>query len=121
MLVSRYFSRFLLAEAACAFACGLALPVTIAAAQAPAVTFHAPPADVEVYDFCEITISVERPTASNPFTDVTIVGEFCRQAGKPIRVDGFCDVADGRLFRIRFMPCDYWNEGRFCRTECRWR
>ena len=106
MLEPRYFVRFCLAAAAYTCVCGLALPVTLAAARVPTVTFHAAPAAVVVNDFCEITISVERPTAANPFTDVTIVGEFRRQGGKPIHVDGFCDAADGRLFRIRFMPCE---------------
>jgi hypothetical protein len=106
MLEPRYFVRFCLAAAAYTCVCGLALPGTLAAARVPAVTFHAAPAAVVVNDFCEITISVERPTAANPFTDVTIVGEFRRQGGKPIHVDGFCDAADGRLFRIRFMPCE---------------
>jgi hypothetical protein len=104
MLEPRNFFRLFVAATVCTFVGGLVLPVPIAAAQAPAVTFHASADTVDVYDFVDITISVERPTAANPFTDVTIEGEFDRQKGKTIRVDGFCDAANGRTFRVRFMP-----------------
>jgi hypothetical protein len=56
------------------------------------------------YDFVEVAIEVEKPDAANPFTDVTVEGRFERQGGEAARVDGFCDSADGSLFRIRFMP-----------------
>ena len=77
-----------------------------AAGQSPEVTFHEPSETVEVYDFAEVAISVLHPTVANPFTDVTIAGQFCRETGEPVRVDGFCDSSDGSLFRIRFMPSE---------------
>jgi hypothetical protein len=75
-----------------------------ASGQTPTVTFRDPPAEVEVYDFAEVVISAEQPTAANPFTEVTVAGEFRLEGRDPVRVDGFCDSPDGRLFRIRFMP-----------------
>ncbi len=75
-----------------------------AAAQVPTVTFRGPETPVEVYDFAEVAITVKHASATNPFADVVVVGEFCPVAGKPVRVDGFCDSVDGHLFRIRFMP-----------------
>src|SRR5216683_34042 len=59
---------------------------------------------VEAYDFVEVTINVDAPDAVNPFTEVTVSGEFGRTGGPRAIVDGFCDSADGRVFRIRFMP-----------------
>jgi hypothetical protein len=55
-------------------------------------------------DFVEVSLNVARPDAANPFTDVTVTGEFAREGGAPLKVDGFCDAADGSVFRIRFMP-----------------
>ena len=59
---------------------------------------------VDVYDFVEITINVEKPSVNNPFTDVVIEGQFVPDGGPPASVDGFCDSEDGSVFRIRFMP-----------------
>ena len=52
----------------------------------------------------EITANVSWPHAGNPFTDATLNGWFESSDGTRWRVDGFCDAADGSLFRIRFMP-----------------
>ena len=35
-------------------------------------------ASVEAYDFVEVTANVERPDASNPFTDATLGGSFSK-------------------------------------------
>lgn len=65
---------------------------------------------VEVYDFLEITLRPERPDAVNPFADVQVTGGFTRVGAftptgeAPVMVEGFCDSADGDMFRIRFMP-----------------
>lgn len=68
------------------------------------VTF-VPSADkVEAYDFLEVTLSVRNPSAKNPFTDVSVSGHFQREGGAATAVEGFCDSADGRTYRIRFMP-----------------
>ena len=77
--------------------------LSAAAAETPALTFRGPET-VEIYDFAEVEISAQHHSAANPFTNVTVVGEFRREGSEPVHVDGFCDSADGRLFRIRFMP-----------------
>jgi len=59
---------------------------------------------VEVHDFAEVAVKVTHPDAANPFTDVIVEGEFSRAGSPPLKVDGFCDAADGSVFRIRFMP-----------------
>ena len=84
----------------------LALPLLAAmATAAPASVKFTPSSEsVEVYDFLEIRIDVDKPDAANPFTDVQVDGEFQHQGQTPLRVDGFCDSADGRTFKIRFMP-----------------
>ncbi|PYV03853.1 MAG: hypothetical protein DMG10_09940 [Acidobacteria bacterium] len=69
------------------------------------VSFSQPPRSVDVYDFVEITVNVEGPDASNPFTDATLRGSFGKVNGADrTAVEGFCDSADGGVFRIRFMP-----------------
>jgi len=75
---------------------------------------------VECFDFVEVTIKIFKPNVNNPFTQVFVTGKF-GQAGQEERlvVDGFCDSADGSLFRVRFMPSeagnysysvDYWQD-----------
>ena len=45
------------------------------------------------------------PDAGNPFTGATVSGSFAKRGGgERVKVDGFCDSADGSVFRIRFMP-----------------
>src|SRR5678816_1710208 len=59
---------------------------------------------VEAYDFVEVSVNVEGPDAANPFTEVKVSGSFEKAGGSPVKVEGFCDSADGSVFRIRFMP-----------------
>jgi hypothetical protein len=68
------------------------------------VTFVQSADEVERYDFVEVTATVPPPQAANPFTDVEVKGTFGLKGQPPVPVDGFCDSADGRVFRIRFMP-----------------
>jgi len=68
------------------------------------VSFSQSSPAVQVYDFVEVTIRADAPDASNPFTDVTIAGEFGRAGQRQSAVDGFCDSPDGSVFRVRFMP-----------------
>src|SRR5438093_6431392 len=69
------------------------------------VSFSQPAASVAAYDFVEVTANVEGPDAHNPFTDATLRGSFGKASGSgSTAVDGFCDSADGGVFRIRFMP-----------------
>ncbi|MRR10769.1 DUF5060 domain-containing protein, partial [bacterium] len=56
------------------------------------------------YDFLEWTVSVPEPVISNPFTEAVLEGRFTLEGEAGIKVDGFCDSEDGKLFRIRFMP-----------------
>ena len=61
---------------------------------------------VDAYDFIEVTIRIQEPDVTNPFTDVAITGTLQREGGVPVAVDGFCDSMDGSLFRVRFMPTE---------------
>lgn len=74
----------------------LALPTNVA--------FHASGSSVEAYDFMEVTVNVSQPSAANPFTDVAIEGVFETAGAHQWKVNGFCDSADGSVFRVRFMP-----------------
>jgi hypothetical protein len=68
------------------------------------VSFRPAADEIEVYDFVDITAQVEKPGKINPFTQVTVRGRFQREGDEPITVDGFCDAADGTLFKVRYMP-----------------
>src|SRR5262249_26875253 len=70
----------------------------------PEVTFTPSADKVEAYDFLEVTLGVRKPTAKNPFTDVSVSGQFQREGGEQTTVEGFCDAADGSTYRIRFTP-----------------
>lgn len=74
------------------------------AAAAPRVQFQPSAARVECYDALEVTLQVAEPAAANPFTEVTVEGRITPPGGTPVTVDGFCDAADGRVFRLRYMP-----------------
>ena len=45
-----------------------------------------------------------RVLSANPFTEAELTGEFRLAGGGPIRVLGFADSEDGKLFRLRFSP-----------------
>jgi hypothetical protein len=69
------------------------------------VTFSPSSAAAATYDFVEVTLRLSAPASGNPFTDASVTGRFgLRSEGERVNVDGFCDSADGTLFRIRFMP-----------------
>lgn len=85
----------------------LALMSGMASAQShaePSVQFTPSAAKVNCYDFVEVAIHASGFEARNPFTDVTVDGTFGLEGKDALRVDGFCDSADGSVFRIRFMP-----------------
>jgi len=72
---------------------------------APAGVSFVPSSDrVDGHDFVEVTTSIDQPDAANPFTEALVEGQFSPVGGRPVSVEGFCDSADGRVFRIRFMP-----------------
>jgi hypothetical protein len=81
----------------------LLTPITADAAGAD-VTFDRSAEAVDVFDFVEITLWASAPDAANPFVDATVSGEFAREGGESVTVDGFCDSSDGSVYRIRFMP-----------------
>jgi hypothetical protein len=90
------------------------------------VSFSQPAGSVAAYDFLEVTVNVAAPDARNPFTDATLKGSFTKPGGaRPVAVEGFCDSADGGVFRIRFMPAspgDYaysiaYRQGDFEKTH----
>src|SRR5438105_4418401 len=70
----------------------------------PEIIFTPSAAKIESYDFFEVALSVNKPMAKNPFTDTRVSGEFKREDDAAVRVEGFCDSADGGTQRIRFMP-----------------
>jgi hypothetical protein len=122
-------SRFFHAGARWILAAGL---LVIAGAGRPVlgapskVAFSQPAETVEAYDFVEITLNVTSPDAKNPFTDVVVEGQVGKVGdGLRLSVDGFCDSADGSIFRIRFMPAvpgDYaysvtYRQGSFEKTH----
>jgi hypothetical protein len=75
-----------------------------AADDGPEIIFTSASEKIEAYDFLEVTLNVKKPTAKNPFTDVTVSGQFQRENEPAVSVEGFCDSADGGAYRIRFMP-----------------
>ncbi len=90
------------------------------------VTFTQAPKEIEAYDLVEVAADVERPDAPNPFTDAALSGTFVKAGGtERYEVAGFCDSADGSVFRIRFMPSspgDYtyvltYRQGSFESTQ----
>jgi hypothetical protein len=91
----------------------------------PRVEFTASTTEVACYDFAEVTLNVTDSAARNPFTDVTVEGAFNLKGEQPLAADGFCDSADGRVFRIRFLPSrpgtyEYavkYREGAFEKTH----
>jgi hypothetical protein len=85
------------------------LLILVAPSQVPGaprnVSFSQSAENVDAYDFVEVVVSVDGPDARNPFTDVTLSGSFGKTgASERTAVEGFCDSADGSVFRVRFMP-----------------
>jgi hypothetical protein len=69
------------------------------------VSFSQSAPRVAPYDFVEVTAAIAPPAPGNPITGATLTGSFAKRgAAESLPVDGFCDAADGSLFRIRFMP-----------------
>jgi hypothetical protein len=67
------------------------------------VTFTQSSADLDAYDFVEVSAHVSAARVRNPFTDATIAGTF-QKGNQRWQVDGFSDAADGSVYRVRFMP-----------------
>jgi len=75
-----------------------------AGAAEPGITFEVSAAEVEAFDFVEVTVRVDGARAANPFTDAHVNGSFGPSGGPTTEVEGFADAEDGSVYRIRFMP-----------------
>lgn len=54
-----------------------------------------------------MTLRLGASTAGNPFTAASLTGWFgIAGSNERVNVDGFCDSADGTVFRIRCMPSE---------------
>ncbi|HET6178500.1 MAG TPA: DUF4038 domain-containing protein [Candidatus Sulfotelmatobacter sp.] len=85
--------------------CCLTTTLCLSVQTTPKVVFTQSALTVAAYHFVEITAKVDAPGIANPFTDASFTGTFSPTgATKSLDVEGFCDSADGSLFRIRFMP-----------------
>src|SRR3989442_6021448 len=83
----------------------LSLALMSSTASAATVSFSQPVETVESYDYVEVIARVDKPDVGNPFLDATLTGSFSKADGTDRKtVEGFCDLADGSMFRIRFMP-----------------
>jgi Protein of unknown function (DUF4038)/Domain of unknown function (DUF5060) len=89
------------------------------------VTLNQSANTVDAYDFVEATLKLDAPNARNPFVDASVDGYFEKAGGADrIIVEGFCDSADGSVYRIRFMPAspgDYsytvnFHQGKFTKN-----
>jgi hypothetical protein len=89
------------------------------------VSFSQPAAQIDRYDFVEITATVTAPDVKNPFEEALLTGTLEAADGSHHwAVDGFCDAIDGSVFRIRFMaPEDgtykysvTYKQGEFSKT-----
>jgi hypothetical protein len=60
---------------------------------------------VGIFDYQEIVLktSAVKP-GDNPFADSSVKAVFTHESGKTTPVEGFCDAADGSLYKVRFMP-----------------
>jgi Protein of unknown function (DUF4038)/Domain of unknown function (DUF5060) len=68
------------------------------------VSFSAPPARIDRFDFVEIVATVQNPDVRNPFLDATLTGTLESGDGShQWNVAGFADSDDGSIFRIRLM------------------
>ena len=101
------------------------LPARVLAAPKD-VSYSNAPSEVEAYDYAEVAATLNSPDARNPFTDATLTGTLEAEDGSQRwNVDGFCDSADGSVFRIRFMaprPGSYkysvtYRQGDFQKTS----
>jgi hypothetical protein len=73
-------------------------------ASAADVQFEQSAKTISRFDFVEVTLKVAEQPVNNPFTEAEVIGEFSHEGSTTLKVDGFCDSADGSIFRIRFMP-----------------
>jgi Protein of unknown function (DUF4038)/Domain of unknown function (DUF5060)/Putative collagen-binding domain of a collagenase len=82
----------------------LALLPGVSLAAPASVSYSTAPAQIDAYDFAEITATVASPDAHDPFEDATLTGTLTTEDGSHHwDIEGFCDSDNGSIFRIRFM------------------
>ena len=98
--------------ACCLSLCSMAILASLIPSAAPLqaedvsnIRFSQSASTISAFDFIEVTAEVKTPSVQNPFTDASFTGDF-EPTGSPkkVFVTGFCDSADGTVYRIRFMP-----------------
>ena len=82
----------------------LAVGMGAASADARTVTMQTHAASVARFDYLEVTLEVTDPVATNVFWDATVSATFNKVGEAAIALDGFCDAADGTVYRVRFCP-----------------
>lgn len=85
-------------------AMGAALQSSPVKADPGSVAFSQSATSVGAYDFVEVMVTVAQPDIRNPFVDAAVLGQFSAAGADAISVAGFCDSADGSVYRIRFVP-----------------
>lgn len=87
----------------------IVLPGVVLAAP-KSVSFSNAASQIEAYDYAEISATVDSPDPADCFKDASLTGTFETEgSGHHWKVEGFCDSADGSVFRIRFMPSHAGN------------
>jgi len=98
----------------------------LASASPSDVSFTVPSAQIDRYDFVEITANVQAPDTRNPFVDASLTGVVeTLDSAKTWQVEGFCDSTDGSTFRLRFMAPEAttykytvtYKQGQFQKTS----
>jgi hypothetical protein len=83
---------------------------TLSLTELPDMEFRQSSEVVDCYGYMEVSIRVDRTPAKNPFREIFVTGQFSKtDKTRAISVDGFCDSADGSVFRVRFMPTERGN------------
>ncbi len=77
--------------------------IGVLAAAAPNLQFKPGARTVPRFETHEVVIESGTPTP-NPFRDTTLTADLTLPDGTRRTVEGFADSADGRVYRIRFMP-----------------
>jgi hypothetical protein len=72
------------------------------------------PAEAPIFGVFEATIEIGLPI-EDPFRRVSLQVEATLPSGRLLKIDGFCDSADGSVFRFRIMPTEI-GDVRFSAT-----
>jgi Protein of unknown function (DUF4038)/Domain of unknown function (DUF5060) len=71
----------------------------------PALVVFTPasPGEIETQDFFEVEDRPSELPVGNPFVDAQLTATLTGPDGHPVVVEGFCDSADGSVYRVRFL------------------